>query len=108
MSCLASVQQQFLAALFNGLAIGAIYALIALGLSMVYGILNLINFAHGEVFMAGSFAALGVLALLGADAASGSPQMIAILVLAGLGAAAPSGIVAMLLEIVAYRPLRRS
>jgi branched-chain amino acid transport system permease protein len=108
MSCLASIETQFFSSLLNGLAIGSIYALIALGLSMVYGILNLINFAHGEVFMAGSFAALGVLALLGADAASGSPQMIAILVLAGLGAAAASGIVAMLLEIVAYRPLRRS
>jgi branched-chain amino acid transport system permease protein len=107
MSCLASLDAQFFSSLLNGLAIGSIYALIALGLSMVYGILNLINFAHGEVFMAGSFAALGVLTLLGVDATSGGPAIVGTLVFAALAAIVVSGLVAMLLEIVAYRPLRR-
>jgi branched-chain amino acid transport system permease protein len=105
-SCLVSMQSQFFASLLNGLAIGSVYALIALGLSMVYGILNLINFAHGEVFMVGAFAGLGVITLLGVDASSGSPALAAALVLAALAAAAASGLAAMLLEIVAYRPLR--
>jgi branched-chain amino acid transport system permease protein len=107
MSCLSSIQAQFFASLFNGLAIGSIYALIALGLSMVYGILNLINFAHGEVFMVGSFAAYGILSALGVDASAGGAS-IAILGLALLGAAVASGLMAMALEIVAYRPLRRA
>src|SRR5437773_11873159 len=47
--------QEFLQNLLNGIAVGAIYALIALGYTMVYGILRLINFAHGDVFMLGSF-----------------------------------------------------
>lgn len=108
MSCLESLQVQFFASLFNGLAIGSIYALIALGLSMVYGVLNLINFAHGEVFMAGAFAALGVLVAIGVSAAGGGPEAIGILLLAAVVAAGASGLVAMVLEVVAYRPLRKS
>jgi branched-chain amino acid transport system permease protein len=107
MSCLASVQQQFLAALFNGLASGAIYALIALGLSMAYGILNLINFAHGEVFMVGAFAALGVFSALGVDLNAGPALVTLALLLGAVAAMAASGAAAMLLEVVAYRPLRR-
>src|SRR5262249_23077570 len=106
MSCLASLHAQFFSSLINGLAIGAIYALIALGLSMVYGILNLINFAHGEVFMVGSFAALGVLAAVGIDATAIGGGIV--LGVALLAAAAASGIAAMGLEVVAYRPLRRA
>jgi branched-chain amino acid transport system permease protein len=94
--------------LFNGLAIGGIYALIALGLSMVYGILNLINFAHGEVFMVGSFAALGVINALGVSTGQGGLVIVGGLLLACFAAVAVSGVAAMLLEIVAYRPLRRS
>ncbi|MFO1058963.1 MAG: branched-chain amino acid ABC transporter permease [Dongiaceae bacterium] len=105
MSCPASLAAQFFPSLFNGLAIGAIYALIALGLSMVYGILNLINFAHGEVFMVGAFAALGVLTALGTGAGGGTPVLLA--ALAGLAAAAAGGLAAMLLERLAYR-LRRA
>jgi branched-chain amino acid transport system permease protein len=107
MSCLTSLEAQFFSSLINGLAIGSIYALIALGLSMVYGILNLINFAHGEVFMVGSFAAMGILSAVGVDAASGSGGFI-VLGLALAGAAAASGVGAMVLEVVAYRPLRRA
>jgi branched-chain amino acid transport system permease protein len=106
-SCYASFETQFFASLFNGLAIGAIYALIALGLSMVYGILNLINFAHGEVFMVGSFAALGVLSALGAGAGMDDSALVLALLVSGIAAVAASGFMAMLLEIVAYRPLRR-
>jgi branched-chain amino acid transport system permease protein len=107
MSCFDSLELQFFSSLFNGLAIGSIYALIALGLSMVYGILNLINFAHGEVFMVGSFAALGTLTSLGAGLMRGGIGLIAIVALAGLVAIAASGIAGMLLEVAAYRPLRR-
>jgi branched-chain amino acid transport system permease protein len=51
--------------LINGLSLGSIYALIALGYSMVYGVLELINFAHGDVFMIGTFAVLGVVQRFG-------------------------------------------
>ena len=57
--------QQFWASTVDGLTIGSIYALIALGYTLVYGVLRLINFAHSEIFMIGTFAALGVLNLLG-------------------------------------------
>jgi branched-chain amino acid transport system permease protein len=53
--------QQFIQQLVNGLTLGSMYALIALGYTMVYGILELINFAHGEVVMVGAYTALGVL-----------------------------------------------
>src|SRR5215217_9636252 len=58
---IATLTQQF----FNALAIGGIYALIALGYTMVYGIIELINFAHGEIFMVGSFIALTVITTMG-------------------------------------------
>ena len=50
----------------NGLTLGSVYALIALGYSMVYGILQLLNFAHGDVYMVGAFIGFGVLTMLGA------------------------------------------
>src|SRR3954471_6471234 len=55
----------FLQLTVNGIILGSIYALIALGYSMVYGILKLLNFAHGDVYMIGSFIGFGVLTLLG-------------------------------------------
>lgn len=92
--------------LLNGLSLGSIYALIALGYTMVYGILKLINFAHGEVFMmgayAGYFAALG-LGVQGYGAA-GFPLYLAVLVLVlAMGAAAVLGVG---IEFLAYRPVR--
>ncbi|MDQ6524083.1 branched-chain amino acid ABC transporter permease [Nocardioides sp. LHD-245] len=88
----------------GGLAFGAIYALIALGYTMVYGVLQLINFAHSEVFMYGTFAMLWtVMALGGADA--GGIKLVAILIAALFSAMAMSAIIALLLERVAYRPL---
>ena len=55
----------FVQQLVNGLTLGSVYALIALGYTMVYGILKLLNFAHGEVYMMGAFAGFGVLTLFG-------------------------------------------
>ena len=56
--------QLFLQQLLNGLTLGAIYALIALGYTMIYGVIQLINFAHGEVFMVGAYAALTIILIL--------------------------------------------
>ncbi|HNX92814.1 MAG TPA: branched-chain amino acid ABC transporter permease [Syntrophomonas sp.] len=81
--------------LVNGLSLGSVYALIAIGYSIVYGILRLINFAHGDILMVGVFAGFGVLAVLHA------PFVLAILI--AMAIAALFGVV---LERVAYRPLR--
>jgi branched-chain amino acid transport system permease protein len=93
----------FLQQLINGLVLGSIYALIALGYTMVYGILELINFAHGEVTMMGAMIAVAVMSAL--LAAAGLPPL---LVLA-LGVAAAIAVCMALgysIERVAYRPLR--
>ena len=94
----------------TGLAQGAIYALFALGYTMVYGVLRLINFAHSEVFMVGTFAAVLTWAAFGLDQDSATPSVgiVLLLLLAGLVAAAlASGATALVIEFVAYRPLRR-
>jgi branched-chain amino acid transport system permease protein len=91
----------------NGLTTGSIYALIALGYTMVYGVLQMINFAHGEVFMLGSFAGFGVMTLMGGDDLAGA--MIAVAIFAAiLGAMAASMAVSLALERIAYRPLRNA
>ena len=92
--------------LLNGLTIGSMYALIALGYTMVYGILQLINFAHGEVFMIGSFLGLGTLVLLEKVGLS-LPVPVALLVAFGV-AMAGAALLGMSIERVAYRPLRNS
>jgi branched-chain amino acid transport system permease protein len=97
--------QEFLQQLANGIAWGSIYALIALGYTMVYGILRLINFAHGDVYMVGAFAAYFLARWTGAGGANASLGA-AILVL--LGAMAFCAILGMLIELFAYRPVRRS
>ena len=61
----------FFTLLVNGLTLGSVYALIALGYSMVYGILKLLNFAHGDVYMIGAFMGFGVLSALGGALGSG-------------------------------------
>jgi branched-chain amino acid transport system permease protein len=93
--------QQFV----NGLTLGSMYALIALGYTMVYGILKLLNFAHGEVYMMGAFAGFGVMAALGGPAAPIVPVvlMIALMFLAGM---IGSGLLAVMIERFAYRRLR--
>ena len=90
-----------------GLAQGAIYAMIALGYTMVYGVLNMINFAHGEVFMSGAYTAYFVAAPLGA-AGFLDRHLAAGLALIFLVAMATSTGVALVVERVAYRPLRRA
>jgi len=91
----------------GGLASGAIYALIALGYTMVYGVLRLINFAHSEIFMIGAFAGLFAIIQLGITAPLGGLALIGTLLVLFLAAMAASGGAAILLERVAYRPLRR-
>ncbi len=91
----------------NGLTTGSLYALIALGYTMVYGVLKMINFAHGEVFMLGSFAGYGVLTAMGGDDLSGAMIAVAILV-ALIGAMAVSAATSTIVERIAYRPLRNA
>jgi len=97
----------FLSYTMGGLVFGAIYALIALGYTMVYGVLQLINFAHSEVFMYGTFAVAWMFILLrGTDSATmGLIEALPLLLAALLAAMAVSAAVALLLERVAYRPL---
>lgn len=88
----------------NGLVTGSIYALVALGYTMVYGILGLINFAHGEVVMIGALTSISVIHVL---AGSGLPPGLVVLI--GLLAAVPVCMaVAFTMERVAYRPLRHA
>ena len=90
----------------DGLAKGSIYALVALGYTLVYGVLKLINFAHSEVFMVGTFAVLGTWTALGATNAPGLGMMLVFL-LAGLVAGAlASGATAVAVERIAYKRLR--
>jgi len=91
----------------NGLTIGSIYALIALGYTMVYGILFMINFAHGEIFMFGSFAGFAVLVYFTREGLAGSYPVVSIL-LAFAGAMVVSGLLGAVLERIAYRPLRNA
>ena len=91
----------------DGITRGSIYALVALGYTMVYGVMKLINFAHSEVFMVGTWAVLGVYTVLGATGASGLGMVIAATLLALVGAMIASGAVALAVERIAYRPLRK-
>ncbi len=94
----------FLDLFFSGLTRGSIYALIALGYTMVYGIIGLINFAHGEIYMIGAFTALicaSVLTVLGMNGLS-------ILVISGLSAMIYAAAYGYTIEKIAYKPLRRS
>src|SRR5437870_6437072 len=93
--------QLLLQNLLNGIAVGAIYALIALGYTMVYGILKLINFAHGDIFMLGSFVGFyagRMVAGRGGGYASAGLVLLAAMVICG--------IFGFLNELLAYRPLR--
>ncbi|RKN50707.1 branched-chain amino acid ABC transporter permease [Micromonospora endolithica] len=91
----------------DGLSKGAIYALIALGYTLVYGVLRLINFAHSEVFMVGTFAVLGLWTAFGVENNPPIGQAILFLVLGLIVAAIASGGTALAIERIAYRPLRR-
>ena len=95
---------QFFQQIVNGLTVGAVYALIALGYTMVYGIIELINFAHGEIYMIGAYVGTIAAALLlgaGLPAAAAIP-------LAIVAAAAITGLYGLSAERIAYRPLRKA
>jgi branched-chain amino acid transport system permease protein len=97
--------QELFQQLANGIAWGSIYALIALGYTMVYGILRLINFAHGDVYMIGAFVAYFLAMATDAGGANASPLMALVVLLAAMLACALLGV---LIEFFAYRPVRRS
>ena len=93
----------------NGLTIGAMYALIALGYTMVYGIIELINFAHGDVFMVGTFVTLWLLTTLGVQGTINNPVLLVILLVVMFAFSMTiMGLVGVLIERFAYRPLRRA
>ena len=96
----------FLQQIINGLVLGSVYALVALGYTMVYGILQLINFAHGEVLMVGAMVALTVLSVL-ATLFPGLPLVVQLLI-ATLAAIPVCMLLSATIERVAYRPLRNS
>src|SRR5262245_61967596 len=102
-SFLAQLPQQII----NGLTLGAVYALIALGYSMVYGVLQLLNFAHGDVYMIGAFIGYGVIvALLPASGPLIPTGLIIVLML--LAAMLGCGLLGIAIEQFAYRPLRNA
>ncbi|PLC54338.1 high-affinity branched-chain amino acid ABC transporter permease LivH [Pollutimonas nitritireducens] len=89
--------------LFNGLSLGAIYALIAIGYTMVYGIIGMINFAHGEIYMIGAYVGLVTLSAIGVN--SGLPLPVIILIMLII-AVLVTGVYGYAIEKVAYAPLR--
>jgi branched-chain amino acid transport system permease protein len=96
----------FLQQVVNGLTVGSFYALVALGYTMVYGVIRLINFAHGDLYMVGAFAGFTLLGLIGGGLGHLSP--ILLLPLVFLIPMAVVGVLGMVIERVAYRPLRRA
>jgi branched-chain amino acid transport system permease protein len=93
----------------NGLALGMMYALLALGFTMVYGIIELINFAHFSVFMTGTFVGLVVLNLMGVTAVSASlqgPALVGTLVVLFLATMTATGALGVLIERLCLRPVR--
>ena len=97
--------EEFFQQLTNGLAVGSIYALIALGYTMVYGVLKLINFAHGDLFTIGAYLGMTLLASFALHETIGPFLGIVVLALMVMGLVA---ILGAILERTAYRPLRES
>jgi branched-chain amino acid transport system permease protein len=95
----------FLQQLINGLTLGAIYALIAIGYTMVYGIIGMINFAHGEIYMIGAFVSLITFFVLGVVGVTWVPLALVVVLVSAMGFTAVYG---WTIERVAYRPLRGS
>jgi branched-chain amino acid transport system permease protein len=98
----------FLQQLVNGISLGGIYALIALGYTMVYGIIELINFAHGDVYTLGTFFSLAILTLLGVTGVVTGPLLIVVVLVTMLGAMIACGLVGVVIERLAYRRLRNA
>src|SRR5665811_100068 len=98
---------EFLQQVFNGLSLGSIYALIALGYTMIYGILRFINFAHGDVFMIGAFSGYYLAIVFGFSSTAGFVSILmAIAIL--IGAMIICSILGFTIEKLAYKPLRNS
>lgn len=98
----------FLQAVEIGITTGAIYALVALGYTMVYGIIELINFAHGDVFMWGTVITLILMQALGLSGALSGFSLIGVLLVLIAGAMIFCGVLNVVIERLAYRPLRRA
>jgi branched-chain amino acid transport system permease protein len=103
---------QFVQQTLNGLTLGAVYALIALGYSMVYGVLKLLNFAHGDVYMVGAFIGFGMMQWLGFRGAGGAwapviSTWFVLLVVFGVAMIGTAGL-GVAIERFAYRPLRNA
>lgn len=95
----------FVEQLVNGLTVGSVYALVALGYTMVYGVMRLINFAHGELFMLGAYLGFTLLVSTALGGVLPLGAALVVLILVVMGAAAVLGLA---VEGVAYRPLRRA
>ena len=104
------ISSQFWSLAFQGLALGLIYSLVALGYTMVYGVLRLINFANSEVFMVGTFSVLylqiNILGVPIGEPALHGVKLIAFLAISLIGSMIACALLAMLVEVVAYRRLR--
>ncbi len=98
----------FFQQVINGLSLGGIYALIALGYTMVYGIIELINFAHGDVYTLGTFFSLAILTALGVSGELHGTALLGAVLLAIAGSMLLCGIVGVLIERLAYRRLRNA
>ena len=94
--------------LLDGLSNGAIWALVAIGYTLVYGIVELINFAHGDVFMIGSLVAVGLFGTFGLSLATAIPALIVVLLLILVISSVASGTLNLMIERVGYRPLRNA
>ncbi|WP_448006965.1 branched-chain amino acid ABC transporter permease [Agromyces bauzanensis] len=90
--------------IWNGLIVGSFYALVALGYSMVYGIIKLLNFAHGDIYMLGAFVGFFTLSAFGISDETSIPLLLVILLLSMV----TTGLIGVAIERVAYRPLRTS
>ncbi|MEL6372989.1 MAG: branched-chain amino acid ABC transporter permease LivH [Pseudomonadota bacterium] len=100
--------EYFTQQLINGVTLGSIYGLIAIGYTMVYGIIGMINFAHGDIFMIGSFIALIIITALGLTAGASAVVLFLALMLVLVGAMALTSVWGWTVERLAYRPLRGS
>ena len=90
--------------IWNGLIVGSFYALVALGYSMVYGIIKLLNFAHGDIYMLGAFVGFFTLSAFGISNETSIPLLLVVLLLSMV----TTGLIGVGIERIAYRPLRRS
>ncbi|MEJ0098189.1 MAG: branched-chain amino acid ABC transporter permease LivH [Bauldia sp.] len=100
--------EYFVQQLINGLALGSIFGLVAIGYTMVYGIIGMINFAHGDVFMVGAFIAIITVLLLGIGSSTPLILLILALLLVIVVAMAITAVWGWTIERIAYRPLRGS